>query len=145
MKAMKKSRNGQFVVLVDDDALVSSFYRDMLEESLGCTVRHFLTPDTLFEFLASEPSVDLFILDVMLPTGRRYSSLDSHDGLTTGALVLRDLRERYAQTPILVLTSSSDGSTLQQLGHNARVCRKAEFSPSEIAKIANTMIGEGNL
>ncbi len=93
------------ILVVEDERKVASFIRQGLQEE-GHTVEVANDGAAALQLLLDGPPYDLVVLDVMLP--RR-------DGFT----VLKNLRERRVETPVLVLTardSVSDKVTGLDLG-----------------------------
>ena len=79
------------ILVVEDERKVAKFIRQGLEEE-GHAVEVAGDGTTALDLLLGGPPYDLVVLDLMLPRT---------DGLT----ILRDLRERSIDTPVLVLTA----------------------------------------
>jgi two-component system copper resistance phosphate regulon response regulator CusR len=79
------------ILVVEDERKVAKFIRQGLEEE-GHAVEVAGDGTTALDLLVGGPPYDLVVLDLMLP---------GTDGLT----VLRTLRERSIETPVLVLTA----------------------------------------
>jgi two-component system copper resistance phosphate regulon response regulator CusR len=79
------------ILVVEDERKVAKFIRQGLEEE-GHAVEVAGDGTTALDLLLGGPPYDLVVLDLMLP---------ATDGLT----VLRSLRERSIDTPVLVLTA----------------------------------------
>ncbi len=79
------------ILVVEDERKVAKFIRQGLEEE-GHAVEVAGDGTTALDLLLGGPPYDLIVLDLMLP---------GTDGLT----VLRNLRERSIDTPVLVLTA----------------------------------------
>src|SRR5512132_2858385 len=79
------------ILVVEDERKVAKFIRQGLEEE-GHAVEVAGDGTTALDLLLGGPPYDLVVLDLMLP---------GTDGLT----VLRSLRERSIDTPVLVLTA----------------------------------------
>ena len=82
---------GMRLLVAEDDRKVASFIRQGLEEE-GYAVEVAADGAVALDLLLGSPPFDLVILDVMLP---RYD----------GFQVLKRLRERRVETPVLVLTA----------------------------------------
>jgi two-component system, OmpR family, copper resistance phosphate regulon response regulator CusR len=82
---------GMRLLVAEDDRKVASFIRQGLEEE-GYAVEVAADGAVALDLLLGGPPFDLVILDVMLP---RYD----------GFQVLKRLRERRVETPVLVLTA----------------------------------------
>ena len=79
------------ILVVEDERKVASFLRQGLQEE-GHAVEVAADGQTALDRIAEEPDFDLVVLDVMLP---------KRDGLD----VLKTLRQRRDQTPVLLLTA----------------------------------------
>jgi len=47
---------------------------------------------------------DLIVLDILMPPQEAYSLDDSVDGSITGLLVLKDIRDKFQNIPIIILS-----------------------------------------
>jgi DNA-binding response OmpR family regulator len=79
------------ILVAEDERKVASFIRQGLEEE-GHAVEVAADGETALELIVAGPPYDLIVLDVMLP---------KRDGFA----ILRALRKRGIQTPVLVLTA----------------------------------------
>jgi two-component system, OmpR family, copper resistance phosphate regulon response regulator CusR len=79
------------ILVVEDERKVASFLRQGLQEE-GHAVEIATDGAAALDLLLGEPGYDLAILDLMLP---------KRDGFD----VLRTLRRRHVQTPVLILTA----------------------------------------
>jgi DNA-binding response OmpR family regulator len=79
------------ILVVEDERKVASFLRQGLQEE-GHAVEVAADGAAALDLLLGEPAYDLAILDLMLP---------KRDGFD----VLRTLRRRHVQTPVLILTA----------------------------------------
>src|SRR5262245_49607172 len=79
------------ILVVEDERKVASFLRQGLQEE-GHAVEVAADGAAALDLLLAEPAYDLVVLDVMLP---------KRDGFE----VLKTLRQRRIQTPVLVLTA----------------------------------------
>ena len=84
---------GHSIYLADDEKSIRELLHSFLASD-GYTVRSFESGDALLEAFRQEPA-ELVILDIMMP---------KLDGLS----VLRMLRERGSQIPVLLLTAKSE-------------------------------------
>src|SRR5262245_4279872 len=93
------------ILVVEDERKVASFLRQGLQEE-GHAVEVAADGAAALDLLLDDPGYDLLVLDLMLP---------KRDGLE----VLKTLRQRKAQTPVLVLTARdavADKVSLLDLG-----------------------------
>ena len=79
------------ILVVEDERKVASFLRQGVQEE-GHAVEGAADGAAALDLLLGEPGYDLAVLDLMLP---------KRDGFD----VLRTLRSRHVQTPVLILTA----------------------------------------
>jgi DNA-binding response OmpR family regulator len=83
------------VVLVEDEALISTMIRLNLEQE-GLAVESFCEAESMLDWTAAHPAAaELFLLDIMLP------------GMT-GVEALVELRRRGISTPVMMLTARAE-------------------------------------
>jgi DNA-binding NarL/FixJ family response regulator len=90
------------ILLVDDHTLVRDALRDVLKElAEGTVVLEAMCVAETIRNIEEHPDVDLILLDLMLPDGQ---------GLAT----LSDLRHRFPDIPIAVLSALQDRATMRK-------------------------------
>lgn len=93
------------IILIDDDKQVTPFYIQAFEFS-QYEIRHFLSVNSITDIISSkEPETDLFIIDVMLPSGN-YNLTKTENGLLTGLYVALDIRKTFPDIPIILFSAS---------------------------------------
>lgn len=91
---------------------------------------------------------DLFIIDVMMPPGKKYSREETHDGLITGLYLARDIREKYPLVPI-ILWSGTSLNTIKLLSIHMEkrltkcVFVKKPFSGNNLVKLITAYFKNG--
>jgi CheY-like chemotaxis protein len=82
---------------------------------------------------------DVVILDIMMPPGP-YAA-ESPDGLRTGLYILRDLRLRHPEIPVIALTNAVDPALLEalQLQPNVKTVDKTQILPSALPEIVRAV------
>lgn len=82
---------------------------------------------------------DAVILDIMMPPGP-YGA-ESPDGLRTGLYILRDLRLRHPEIPVIALTNAVDPALLEalQLQPNVKTVDKTQILPSALPEIVRAV------
>ncbi|HSY18301.1 MAG TPA: hypothetical protein VK815_08210 [Candidatus Acidoferrales bacterium] len=50
---------------------------------------------------------DLFVIDLMMPSGETYKAEETHDGLITGLYLARDIRARFPLVPIILWSGTN--------------------------------------
>jgi len=98
------------IVIVDDERVAMLRYQQELELE-GYDVVHYDSVADIKPFLTTEKPdpVDLFIIDIMLPPEPVYSAEKTDMGLYTGIFLAQDIRKRYPDAPIILLTNTSFG------------------------------------
>jgi DNA-binding NarL/FixJ family response regulator len=93
------------IIFVEDQEETGDLYRDeMLERDLP--VQYFDSVDKTWAFLLkSEAKPRVAVIDVMMPPGDLFSDHDTADGLRTGLLFYRRIRERYPDCFVFLLTN----------------------------------------
>jgi len=131
------------VLLIDDDTLSMQYYVKALNEK-GFEVSQVGNPDDAIEYLTdrSNLSLDLIILDIMLPTGKRYhKNPDSMNGLLTGELLFEDIRKICRDIPVVILTNSRNLDIFSVLPKEIPFYNKTEVAPFELARVLRKVLG----
>jgi CheY-like chemotaxis protein len=89
---------------------------------------------------ADDFDYDAVILDIMMPPGP-YAA-ESPDGLRTGLYILRDLRLRHPEIPVIALTNAVDPALLEalQLQPNVKTLDKTQILPSALPEIVKAVV-----
>lgn len=112
----------KYVLLVDDSALSRRKMAAILKR-LGCRVVEAKDGSQALELARAEPP-DLIVMDVMMPV---MSGLEALQILRADA--------RFAATPIIMLTSKADATTVSQaLEHHASDYLLKDSPPEEIGR-----------
>ena len=99
------------VILVDDAAWehVAGQLKSIFALQ-GFSLDVYNSVDEFGKFLdaAGGPSpADIYVVDVMIPPGRRYMNEETHDGLITGLYLAREIRERFPLVPIIIWSGTN--------------------------------------
>lgn len=132
----------KLVLLIDDDNLPMNYYVKALEHE-GFRVNHCFNPDSALDFAREETStIDAIILDIMMPPGQRYRSENTNEGLRTGVLLLKDLRNYCPDVAVVVLTNITKLSTLNEFKgqHSVEVVQKMDCTPFRLVEIVRKMV-----
>ncbi len=93
------------ILVLDDEPESVDLLVEELEEA-GLPVTYATAADEAIEIIEnSGESIEIAIVDIMLPPGDSFSRLETSDGLTTGVLVVERLRCRNTVCPIFLLTN----------------------------------------
>jgi CheY-like chemotaxis protein len=140
----KNSKSKRRVIHLDDDILISEFYREELDDK-GFEVRLMHRVSECFDELKKAEVWDALILDVMMPHAdhAEFDYSQSDDGLLTGVLITRKVRELYPDLPIFILTNRTPSAIAGHL-HGALPSKyiksKFDYPPDKFANFLNKEI-----
>lgn len=104
----------------------------------GFDVTHLDTTGQAFEHFATarEPAA-LYVLDLMMPPGEAMTLEESRYGLATGIVIYQTLRSKFANVPVIILTSVSNPEILGLLPVDelTDVRAKIDLMPFELAEL----------
>lgn len=140
------------IAFVDDDAIVTPYYASALILN-GYDLRIFESVDNFLPILSpnSDQKIDLYIVDIMLPPGKKYSRKLTNSGLNTGLFLAQDIRMKFRETPIILLSNQSLASvrkSAEQLSARLENCislNKALTQPEALVDIVNRYFQESEL
>jgi DNA-binding NarL/FixJ family response regulator len=134
------------VAIIDDDTLVMNAYEAALSRR-GFDVTRFSGEDCVdraVQCLEANPStVDLAVVDVMMPPGETFRDSATDDGMKTGVFLLERLKANCPELRFLVLTNVQNEETLQELRRVApgtTVLRKAHCPPFDLVEKVQELI-----
>jgi CheY-like chemotaxis protein len=113
-KALKSLNRNPTIVLVDEDEIQIPLLISELQIN-GNEVVDFKEADSCIRFAQSESNIDLFIVDIMLPSKEYYSDSVTRGFLYTGVFLARDIRKSHPETPILLISNHSDRESLNKI------------------------------
>lgn len=126
------------VAIIDDEQLVMDAYETALRRREFEVIRFSGEDcvDRAVQYLeADAATVDLAVVDIMMPPGEAFKDFDTDQGMKTGVFLLEMLRAKYPRLPLLVLTNVQNEETLEQVRKVApgtRVLRKAHCPPFDL-------------
>ena len=132
----------KLVLLVDDNRLPMQYYVKALQQK-GFTVKQCYKPDSALEFVEERASDFIsIILDIMMPPGKIYKDKDTNEGLITGMLLLKTLREKLASIPIIILTNVKNPRMPDEFREDPLVCvmQKKDCPPFELVELVREML-----
>ena len=133
--------NNLRVLIIDDDPIFMSQHIDYLEEE-GFKVTLAANVAAALKAARCEArSIDVVVLDLMMPPGK-YGSAATEGGTSTGLLLLEELRQLLPATPIIVLTFTPDfTSVLAKVEATTSVCLQKPILPSQLASVILSVVG----
>jgi CheY-like chemotaxis protein len=91
--------------------------------------------DSAINAVETQPAWDVWIVDLMMPVGNRFTSLEADYGLATGSRFIDVLLDRDAvNSAIFVVTSrNTDGDKFSEKSPIIQECQKSEVTQVELA------------
>lgn len=140
------------IAFIDDDTIVTPYYSSTLILN-GYDVQIFESADIFSTTLSSnsDQRFDLYIVDIMLPPGKKYSRKLTNSGLSTGLFLAQDIRIRFKEKPIILLSNQTLDSVrkwAKQLSARLENCislNKASTQPETLVEIVNRYFQEFEL
>ena len=126
------------ILWVDDDILAS--LRPFVEELQDnkYLVEFAKNPDEMWSKIKnSRKAINGIIMDIMMPTGSSIKSTDAEMGLSTGLILLKQLKEDHAlkETPILIFTIVDKEEVYDWANENGiQILKKQEVLPFELVE-----------
>lgn len=123
------------ILFVDDEIRHTSNFVKELEEC-GYQISFQSDVDLALQFLEeSKNDIELMILDIMMPSGKRFKDVDTDDGLRTGVHFYERAREILPELPVIILTNASDEELGVQFRREANCWyfQKKDYLPYEVA------------
>lgn len=123
------------ILFVEDDPFHVIPYTDNLMDA-GFEVVVAESTSQALEALSSK-RFDLILLDVMLPAGDSFSSVETSGGFKTGLALARMIRRNYPSLPIAALTLSEDQEVKEWFERDSTVVylEKARTNPRQLPRL----------
>jgi len=130
------------LLFVDDEIYQSSYYQHALEDA-GFDLVAATSTDEAIEFARRE-RYSAIVLDVMMPPGGEFDSIETAGGFKTGIALARELREIQPDSHIVALTNSTDPEIEAWFTQDEKTsyAHKAGTTPSELIKMVQSRINE---
>ncbi|MEZ5387007.1 MAG: response regulator [Prosthecobacter sp.] len=133
-----KSTARSRLLILDDDPIISGFYKEVLEEQ-GYEVELVHRVSLLLNRIQKDQAWDALVLDFMMPHADLpdldYGQTD--DGLLTGVFVVQKIKDLLSGVPIMILTNRRLADVLGYLKNLISpedIKSKFEFPPEEFAR-----------
>lgn len=141
------------IVWVDDDPFSGYTHRQLVFDGYEL-VGFYSASSCLHEYFVNDAkkSVDMFILDVMMPTDEEFKLLtnfDAADGLLTGLYLAITLRKIYKKVPIVLYSGSTvslvkiHAKQLEKKLSNCAFITKSDYPPNKLVKFVNNYFVKG--
>jgi CheY-like chemotaxis protein len=140
---------GPKVLLVDEDRIqMAPFVAEL--ELRGLSVHVLEEADSCLKTAKHHKRLDIAIIDVMLPSARRYSLEETQNHLYTGVFLARDIRSIHPDLPILLISNQTFREELRRIdrgmrtiGNCAFLSKRAFADASEFADIVEKILSHG--
>jgi len=132
------------ILFVDDEPRYSSSYLRELRRTH--VVEYLEDVDLAARLLVEneEAEVELLILDVMMPPGRRFGEGETRDGLDTGLRLFERVRARRPSLPVIVLTNVTEEAVARRFDADPHCWfrRKRHCGPMDLARLVRKTLQE---
>lgn len=120
------------IIIVDDNPFSMRAYKSALSLK-GFSVIVVSTVAEFLELFEKTKDIEALILDVMLPPGP-FDLHDAKDGLDTGLLLLKKIREANSELPVVLLTVRRDLNYSLEGDSKTILLLKGEISPFDLVE-----------
>jgi len=130
------------ILFVDDERRFMDSYKVELELE-GYAVYFQSDVDSALAFMeGSIDTVELIILDIMMPPGNSFQSVETRGGLRTGVRFYERIRDMAPHLPVIIFTNVSDEQLEKrfQTEHNCRFVRKENYLPHELVETVREIL-----
>jgi DNA-binding NarL/FixJ family response regulator len=129
------------VALIDDEHGPIDYYEQALTES-GHRVERFDTVEGVFVHLENKRPADIYVVDIMMPTHGHPRLKEAANGLASGIVLHREIRNVFPNVPIIILTSISNPEILESLpvDEKTRIESKIDILPFELVGIIESVV-----
>lgn len=104
------------ILIVDDDKKTLSYLKEDLIKSYQFDVTYLESVDNVLLTLKGS-RYDAVILDIMMPVSEKWSrdeQTNSEKGLSTGLILLKQIRAQFPKIPIVIYTAKKNLSVMDQ-------------------------------
>ena len=135
------------IILIDDESReMDSYFQELkLAFKNKYEIVFVKNVDSAYEFLQKNyDRIKLVILDVMMPPGKLLKYVDTDDGLRTGVLFHKKIRNIFSDLPIIIFTNFSSEELENQINQDkkSKFIRKTECLPFELVVNINNFLGD---
>lgn len=127
----------KIILFIDDENRgMESYYQELrLEFKNQYEIKFINDIDKANQFLEQNPkNIQLIILDVMMPLGEIFKSIDADDGLKTGIRFYEKIRQDFPQLLIIMFTNyfNEELETKINADQNSLFLHKEDYLPFEL-------------
>ncbi len=135
------------ILFIDDEPRIMHGYFAYLEREMqqyGHDVQFVSNVDDALDLFDNRrPEIDLIILDIMMPPGERFSSDETNEGLQTGVVFYKRIRNHLPDLPVLIFSNYYDEDLDNDLRQdvNCRFLQKADYLLDEfVAEVKKLLL-----
>jgi len=124
------------ILWVDDESpmILKPFIEELEDENYQIVMAR--SPDEMWRILSScINQINCIIMDIMMPTGNSVDPNKSRMGLTTGLVLMQELRqhELYMSIPIIIFTIVNESEVFEWAENNSiSILKKQDTLPNEL-------------
>jgi hypothetical protein len=123
------------IVLVDEDIIqLAPFVTELRLRAIQ--VVQFFEADTCLRSTKRIQNVNGYIIDVMLPSHRYYSDIDTQQHLFTGVFLAQDIRRFHPKVPIILFSNHSFQESMNRISRAVTSIGNCAFVPKQSFKSA---------
>ncbi|MDP3279803.1 MAG: hypothetical protein Q8M57_01895 [Nitrosomonas sp.] len=147
---IKIEKHKHHIVILDDNYHILRSYIAELE-CLGIEVSVTSNISDFNKLLSKNKKIDLFIIDVMLPSDGFFSTIATDHGTITGLLVGKEIRYAGIETPIIFFSVAWLKNHIEDIKdtknnlRNSIYLRKHEILPHELGEIILAILEKGKM
>ena len=121
------------ILFVDDEERrVESYVDELILSNLE--VKYIQNADKAWDYIeANHSSLDLVILDLMMPHGPRFEQIDTEGGLRTGVRLYERIRQLSPNLPVVFLSNVLEEEAGLRRDPAAYYFMKRDFLPHDFA------------
>ena len=131
------------VIIVDDDHGPMDYYLEALRIR-GFDVKQIDSTDDAYNWLKASETMKpaLVVIDIMMPRGTFLKEEETDRGLLSGLFIAYDVRKRFPDVPIIILTNNPTEEVVERVPAKAHIKAKFEIAPFAFADFVKQVISQ---
>lgn len=132
------------ILFVDDEPRYAASYVEELQMT-GYDVKYATNVDeALSVFTRVLGSIELLILDIMMPPGHNFKDVETVLGTRTGLFFFERVRLRKPDLAVVILTNSSDVEVSRFFKRQSHCwfLRKQDYDPLALAEVVSSIMSQ---
>jgi DNA-binding NarL/FixJ family response regulator len=116
-------------MLLDDDVYLICSYASCLEDTGLFEANYATTADEMFR-MTTHGEYNVFVIDISIDRGKRYTIAETADGWTTGLSVYAELKDKHPDSIVVALSNNSLPQIVEYFDReDTRLFAKRDYSP----------------